>query len=939
MPSTFHYRLFILIYKLPLLLLLFSCETTPPPAKVTPEALFAFEVHPLLETKCFNCHGEDSLQLEGGLDMRSRQGLLNGGASGQPALIPGNPEQSLIYLAAGRRNPDLAMPPKENDRLTEHQLKMLQDWIRGGAPWPDEAKREQIIAEVEWDYQGKIPVETSGGLSGSWTNRRYSPEDLWAFLPVEQPPIPWEYVAGNVEANPIDAFIGRKLHEIGLSPAEQADRHDLIRRATYDLTGLPPTPEEVENFIHDPADDAFSKVIERLLNSPHYGEQWARHWLDVVRYADSDGLANDYARPNAWRYRDYVVRAFNDDKPYDQFIIEQLAGDELAPQNPEMLIATGFLRMGPWEHTGMSIEAETRQFFLDDVTNSVGEVFLAQPLRCARCHDHKFDPIPTRDFYRIQAVFATTQFAERPAAYLPTENDSIGGTEKQMIEDFIAKAESKQKAIAEKEEKAARRWMEERGLKYLPKRQRRKLPENQQPPRYHGLNYQELGYRKLLNKHIQRKRRELEGFGSLAYSVYNGPRRLTHSARPIRLPKSIEGEPEQTSILAGGSVYAPTSAVEPGILSALPGLQHPVAESRKQKSLDVDLPATMNYRRLHFARWVAHPDNPLTTRAVVNRIWQYHFGKGIAENANNFGITGKKPTHPELLDWLARWFVDNDWSIKELHRLIMTSEAYQRSTRHSKINQIRQLDPNNNYLAMFEPRRLAAEEMRDAMLAVSGELNHELGGRPARPEIHQEVALQPRQVMGSVAPAYQPSPTRLERNRRTIYSLRLRGITDPMLEVFNRPGPDLSCERRSTSSITPQVFMLFNDRGIRARAIALAKRIAADKKGVPGSVADLFELVLGRTAGREEIADAAEYVHKMLLYHQEHAPPVDTLPRVVEREMFEEMTGETFKFEEELTVYQNYEADLAPWQVDAETRALADLAMTLFNSNEFIYVY
>ena len=917
----------------------YGCGNAEPGVAVDPETLFTFEVYPLLEAKCFACHGEDADNLEGDLDMRSLEGLLAGGATGQPALVPGEPRQSNLYLAASRQDPDFAMPPKENDKLSLEHLKLLDQWIRQGAPWPDAQRQQEILATTNWDYKGKVPVKVSGGLSDSWINRRYDPKEIWAFYPVEPQTVPWPTKADEATMNPIDAFLEQKLNEQDLKPAQRADKRDLIRRATFDLIGLSPTNAEVEAFLKDDSEQAFERVVERLLASPHYGEQWGRHWLDVVRYADSDGQANDYARPNAWRYRDYVVRAFNNDKPYYQFVLEQVAGDELDPDNPEMLVATGFLRMGPWEHTSMSIAAETRQFFLDDVTNSVGEVFLSQPLRCARCHDHKFDPIPTRDFYSVQAVFATTQFAERPAPYLSSENLTLDEKEKKILTDFIAEAQDKGKAINEKEEQAARLWYRERGKPYLPKRARRKLPDDQQPPRYIGLTFQELGYRKVLSKHIQRKRRELEGFDTLAFSVYNGPPKRVHSGRPIRMSEDPEGEMEETFILTGGSVYAPAEKVPPGILSALPALQPPPVEQEGRPSLDVDIPETMSGRRLHFARWLIHPDNPLTTRSIVNRVWQYHFGKGIAENTNNFGVTGKPPSHPELLDWLAQHFVDQGWSIKALHRLIMSSEAYRRSTQHTDIEHVRTIDPDNLYLAVFSARRLAAEEMRDAMLQATEELNPALGGRPVRPEIHLEVALQPRQIMGSVAPAYQPSPTRAERNRRTLYALRRRGIINPMLEVFNRPGPDLSCEKRSASSVTPQVFMQLNDRSMRDRAIALATFTERSSGEVEERVRQIFQRVLIRDVRPEELQESLAYVNKMIRYHQEHRPVEEAYPKLVERIMFEEMTGENFNFEEELQVYDNYEADLKAWEVDTTTRALADLAVVLFNSNEFMYVY
>ncbi|MGH7138665.1 MAG: DUF1549 domain-containing protein, partial [Pirellulales bacterium] len=393
----------------------------------TAEQLFARKVYPLLQTRCFGCHGNDADDISGELDLRTREAALEGGDSGKPAFVPRDPDASPLYLAVTRRNADLAMPPKENDKLSQDEVDTIRQWIANGAAWPTAARREELSKHSGWNEAAGVTVRTSGGLSPEWTNRKYNPAALWAYQPLEKPQPPAVPEAGS-DTNEIDAFIDARLASLGLLCAPPADRRMLIRRASFDLLGWPPTPAEVDAFLSDTDDDgpAFAKVVERLLASPHYGEQMAQHWLDVVRYADSSGFANDYERGNAWRYRDYVVRAFNADKPFDQFVSEQLAGDEIDPDNPELLIAVGFLRMGPWELTAMEVPKVARQRFLDDVTNSVGETFLAHSLQCARCHDHKFDPLPTRDYYSIQACFATTQMAERPAAFLPEENTLDG---------------------------------------------------------------------------------------------------------------------------------------------------------------------------------------------------------------------------------------------------------------------------------------------------------------------------------------------------------------------------------------------------------------------------------------------------------------------------------------------------------------------------------
>jgi mono/diheme cytochrome c family protein len=391
------------------------------------EQLFVRRLVPLFHEKCLSCHGQDEGKIKGGFDLRSLESVQQGGDSGLPGIVPGKPEESPLYLASTRDHEDWeAMPPKETDRLYEEQLGWIREWIAAGAPWPDEASVKTIATAYAkaWEAEDGIIVKTAGGLSEEWSNRRYQPDGLWGYQAVRV--VDWAGPEGRLREgeHPVDALIAKHLPE-GVMPAPSADPRVFLRRATFDLTGLPPTPGEIAAFEAESLRDseaAIRHLIDRLLDSPHYGERMAQHWLDVVRYADSSGFANDYERGNAWRYRDYVVRSFNEDKPYDRFIKEQIAGDEIDPADPELLVATGFLRMGPWELTGMEVAKIARQRFLDDVTNSVGETFLAHSLQCARCHDHKFDPVPTLDYYSIQAVFATTQLAEREAAFLPDEN-------------------------------------------------------------------------------------------------------------------------------------------------------------------------------------------------------------------------------------------------------------------------------------------------------------------------------------------------------------------------------------------------------------------------------------------------------------------------------------------------------------------------------------
>ena len=386
------------------------------------DELFTLKIGPLLQQKCLACHSEKEGKLKGDLDLSSLDGMLFGGETSEKVLVPKKPDESLLLTAIEWKDPDYEMPPKENDKLTEKQIQYFREWIELGSPWPNQKVQDQIkIAErkkIQTD-EGII-VKNSGGLSDDWTYRRYKPEDLWAFQPVQKPKIPASL------KNPIDYFVEKKLDETQISPAPAADFRSLVKRAYLDLHGLPPTPYQIYQFRlswDKNPDKAWDELLDQLMDSQHFGERSAQHWLDVARYADTAGLSNDYERSNMWRYRDYVVRSFNEDKPYDRFIIEQIAGDELWEKQPideknsELLIATSFLRMGPWD-PAMVLKPQARQLYLDDVVNAVGQTFLSTTMRCFKCHDHKFDPLPTKDYYRFYSVFSQTQLAERPAEFI-----------------------------------------------------------------------------------------------------------------------------------------------------------------------------------------------------------------------------------------------------------------------------------------------------------------------------------------------------------------------------------------------------------------------------------------------------------------------------------------------------------------------------------------
>lgn len=887
---------------------------------------FSVELRPLLAAKCGPCHGQNGVKLAA-LDLSTREAMLAGGSSGKAALVPGDAAQSPLYTATTWANEKLQMPPKENDRLTEAQTWLLRDWIDAGAPWPDDATQAKYVAESleRTETAEGIRVRTSGGTSEDWTNRRYKPEDLWAYQPVRdvEPPAP---------GHPVDTFHRAKLRDAGLAPAASADKLTLVRRAYFDLLGLPPTPQQTKEFLDDSSADAWPRLIDGLLASPHYGERWAQHWLDVARYADTAGNSNDYERSNAWRYRDYVIRSFNDDKPYDRFVMEQLAGDEINDEDPELLIATGFLRMGPWG-SAMVPKRIARQAYLDDVVNSVGQAFLATPLRCAKCHDHKFDPIPTRDYYRFYAAFAGTQMAERPAAFLEDENQNRFKAERAHVQELKDFATEHKEVLTDKMDAAEREWYSVRGLEFVPADERKDIPDDQKPPRHHGLTEEEQGRLKVRQQDEWIWNRRLERYQPMAQSVFNGPDYIPGNGRKLRIPKKNDPSwrPENT-ILSGGNIDATTDPVSPGVLSV-------VYRPETTEEDPWGITDALRGRRLAVARWIAHPENPLSTRVIVNRIWQYHFGRGLATNANNVGVSGAKPTHPELLDYLTKDFVANGWKIKRLHKLIMTSKAYQQSAERDDMGAVREADPNNDLLAYFAPRRMTAEELRDAMLAVSGELNPEMGGVPIMPEINMEVALQPRMIQFSIAPAHQPSRTPAERNRRSVYAYRVRGQADPFLELFNQPNPNDSCERRDAPSVSPQALTLMNSAQATDRSIAFARRVEREAETLEAQVEWAVELALGRRPAAERREKLVAFVEEMRAYHGEHTPEPKTYPTQVTRSLVEEFTGKPFTYVEKLNRFEDYVPDTKPWEVSAETRALADLCILLFNSNEFVYVY
>lgn len=870
------------------------------------EKLFSLKVKPLFAEKCMACHGDDSKKIKGDLDMRTRGSLLLGGETyEQEVLIPGKGDKSFLYILSTRVEEDMEMPPKEADKLTEEQTWWIRDWIDEGAPWPSEER----VALIQKKYAEGEQVVTSKALSDDWQRRRYETKKLWAYRPLEVEEVP----EGK---NPIDWFVNRKLKEVGLDPAPDASPLELYRRMSFGLTGLPPDPVQSIKFERElgKSRDTLLDHAEELMASPHYGEHFARHWLDVARYADSAGFANDYARPNAWRYRDYVIRSFNNDKPYDRFVKEQVAGDEMDPSNSENLVATGFLRMGPWEQTGMSVFKETRQMWLDDVTDSVGQTFLAHAMQCAKCHDHKFDPVPTRDYYGMMAVFSTTQFAEREAPFLSSES-------KEGFESFAKLVQSKVSSYEKQEKKLQQKI-----------HQLKKVESGDAKVGDNGLDPGDEASESRIFKNLIRHRIELDRVEPFTHAVFTGKTvPMKNVQGRLKVPENpwAKGYLDPDVIYDGGSVYSQGDAVSPGGLSA--------AESLGRMN-PRPFPAGKGKRRLALAEWIVNEKNPLTARVMVNRIWSWHFGRGIAGNPNNFGGTGELPTHPALLDYLADWFMKNGWSVKKLNQLILSSNTFRRSSRHPDSDSLEEKDPKRLFYASFIPRRLVAEEIRDAMLLASGELNSKVGGIPSRPDLNPEVAFQPRQIMGGTASVYEPDPLPSQRNRRTIYAEKIRGLRDPFLEAFNQPGPEASCELRQTSTVAPQALTLLNAEEVHDRSLAFAARLLKERKNEPAVIQRAFSLALGRSASADELSACLERWSQATQAERKKIPQPKVYHGKIKRTVMAEKTGEPYDFWEILPVYESYQPDLQGSEVSARTRGLAHVCLVIFNLNEFSYL-
>jgi Protein of unknown function (DUF1553)/Protein of unknown function (DUF1549) len=645
-------------------------------------------------------------------------------------------------------------------------------------------------------------------------------------------------------ANPIHHFVAAGLEKVGLHPGPEADKVALLRRVTYDLIGLPPTTAELESFLADKSTSAYTRVVDRLLASPRFGERWAQMWLDLVRYAETEGFKADPLRPNAFRYRDYVIDSFNNDRPFDEFIRQQIAGDELEPDNPDALIATGFLRLYPDEDNAANL-FQRRQEILDDVTDTTSLAFLGLTMGCAQCHDHKFDDIPQTDYYRLQAFFVS----------MAAHDDST-------VADSAAVATYK-KELAAWEEATATVRGEIASLLQQAHNKRMKYYLEKYEPAITAAYLKPANQRSPLEEQIARmmqwrldrlfdeksKTDKLSPDEKAKFSELQKELAKFDSLKPKELPMAmsvtdIGRTAPPTHLLEGGSWKRPEAEVSPGFPEFL-GATAPEAEPFKR--IHRSEPTTG--RRTQLADWLTRPDHPLTARVIVNRLWQQHFGRGIVATPNDFGVQGERPTHPELLDWLAVELVENGWSLKHIHRLMVTSATYRMSSFVEPDDQLAalaiQVDHDNKLLWKANRRRLEGEAIRDAMLQISGELNLEMHGPSARPALPAGV---------SDRYAWEPDKEPAQRNRRSVYVLAKRNLRYPLFEVFDEPDLHQSCPRRAVTVTAPQSLAMLNSELTLGLARSWAERLVAEHGDSPHDlIQSAYRTAFSREATKKEI--------------------------------------------------------------------------------------
>jgi len=779
-----------------------------PAPEVTTEQIKFFETHvrPLLAAKCFKCHGQE--KQSGELRLDGRAAMLAGGESGE-SIVPGKPTESLLIEAINYES--FEMPP--DGKLSDDEIAVLTKWVSIGAPWPGKDVTANVRPAAE-----KITAED---------------RDYWCFQPITYPDAP-QVENDTWSRGDIDRFILDKLRNEKLSPQNETDRLTLIRRVTQSATGLPPTIEDVDAFLSDESPDAYEKLVDRLMASPRHGEQMARFWLDLVRYAESDGYKQDSYRPHAWRYRDYVIRSFNEDKPYDQFVTEQLAGDEVAPHDPDALVATGYYRLGIYEYNQRDAETQWRTM-QEDITDTTSDVFLAMGLGCAKCHDHKFDPLLQADYYRLRSFFSNIALRDDVPLATPDERaayiEQLAKWEAATVEIRAERDQLVSKRKAKEAEKQIAMFSPEiRAIMDRP---------------YHERTAYERQIAHLVDLQVIIEEDKVPGsLKDKEKEQWDALSKQLAEFDDIK-PKPLQSAETITDVDAPPSpLFIPgkerLGEITPGFLAVL-----------DETALDVPAVETApgsSGRRTAFAKWVTDPKNPLTARVIVNRIWQQHFGTGLVATASDFGRLGEPPSHPELLDWLASEFMAHGWSMKWLHRELLMSATFRQgagvptvdaaanSSIVKAVESAMMVDPQNRLLSRFPVRRLTGEQVRDAALSAAGELQFREGG--------------------SASDSGKPV--------RSIYLKVERNDRDDLLAAFDHPDRLTSSGDRSITTTPTQALLLINsDWGLK-RASAFAERV---KKLTPGSresqVQSAYRIAIGRDPHADEVRSAVTFMDQV----------------------------------------------------------------------------
>lgn len=737
-----------------------------PPAVKTGDgtAFYNAKVKPILTARCLTCH--TGAGANGGLDMTDRAAILKGGASGPAVNLRKNADSLLLRFI--NYHEVRKMPPQ--GKIPQPEIDVLTKWVAMGLPMSD--KRKPSVN----------PVAAASAAPSGHTPPKVNAEtkNFWAFRPVKRPTVPKVKNAAWIRS-PMDAFVLAKLEANNLTPAPPLGKSALLRRVTYDLTGLPPTPEDTKAFLADNSPKAYEKAVDRLLASPHYGEKWGRHWLDLVRYAETNSFERDGAKPFAFRYRDYVIKSLNDDKPYDVFIKEQLAGDELDTVTAETLTATGYYRLGQWDDEPADPE-QARYDELDDIVATTGQTMLGLTVNCARCHDHKLDPIPQKDYYRMLAFFQNVRRYEQ------------GGWERNdvpALRVIATEAERKNYAASETAWRAKLDPLEKSVVVVESKVAATFVPVEVE-------EFRDAAKRaELVKKRVPKLLTETE-FADYIKNVEK--RNALRDAPPLGLTRALavtEGDisAPATHILLRGNPHVPGPEVSPGFLSVL---------SPPEPEIKPNADGSSSGRRRVLAEWIASPQNPMTARVMANRLFQHHFGRGIVRSTSNFGRLGDSPTHPELLDYLAAELVKNNWRLKPMHRMIILSNAYRMSSQGNKIALAK--DPENNLLWRVDMRRLTAEEVRDSILAVNGTLNPALYGPSVYPRIPKEV-LAGQSVPGS---GWNINSGPEQQTRRSIYTHIKRSLAVPLLASFDAADTDFTCPVRFATTQPTQALTMLN---------------------------------------------------------------------------------------------------------------------------------